>query len=77
MTEKKTTDDTPNLCKLAEYIQTRRNPEKVTAALIACIVKSGQPDARNQNPLILNPLIFEQVEVRSLCELNSHRWGSV
>lgn len=53
MTEKKTTDDTPNLRKLAEYIQTRRNPEKVTAALIACIVKSRQPDTRNQNPLMM------------------------
>ena len=53
MTEKKTADGTPNLRKLAEYIQTRRNPEKVTAALIACIVKSRQPDTRNQNPLMM------------------------
>lgn len=43
MTDKSITADNvpPNIKKLADYIQTRRNPEKVTAALIAYLGRGG------------------------------------
>lgn len=43
MTGKNITTDTvpPNVKRLAEYIQSKRNPERVTAALLAYLGRGG------------------------------------